>query len=107
MNENDYKSLILNAVDGWSKWEYDLEKEKIKEDQLMKLIYQYDDWTKNGWYDDTITEKKKAPKKPAETDEQKVVRILKGDFEKKFGMTFEKFIETYQRLLETSPEKLI
>lgn len=45
--------------------------------------------------------------KKTESDEDKVVRILKGDFEKKFGMSFEKFIEVYNKLLDDSPEKLI
>lgn len=42
-----------------------------------------------------------------ETDEDKVVRILKGDFENKFGMTYEKFIEMYNEILKKNPEKLI
>lgn len=44
---------------------------------------------------------------PVETEDQKVIRILKGDFEKKFGMTFERFVEVRERLIETHPEKLI
>lgn len=42
-----------------------------------------------------------------ETDEEKVVRILKGDFEKKFGMTYEKFKNVYDIILRDNPEKLI
>ena len=47
-------------------------------------------------------------KKPTlETDEEKVIRILKKDFEAKHGMTFDKFVEVYQKILSESPEKLI
>jgi len=42
-----------------------------------------------------------------ETEEDKVIKILKGGFEKKFNMSFEKFIEIYNNILENSPEKLI
>ena len=49
----------------------------------------------------------KYQKPTLETDEEKVIRILKKDFEVKHGMTFDKFIETYQKILEESPEKLI
>lgn len=49
----------------------------------------------------------KYNKPTLETDEEKVIRILKKDFEEKHGMTFDKFIETYQKILEESPEKLI
>jgi hypothetical protein len=43
----------------------------------------------------------------AETPHDKVIRLLKGDFEKTHGITFEKFIETYNDILENNPEKLI
>ena len=42
-----------------------------------------------------------------ETDEEKVIRILKGDFEETFGMSFDKFIDIYNNLLENNPDKLI
>lgn len=41
------------------------------------------------------------------TDEEKVLKILKGGFEKEFGMTYEKFKEIYETILEENPEKLI
>ncbi len=109
MNDNDYYKALLNINYKdylASKWEWDTESSFKKED-LMKIIYDYSDLTKgeDEWGEDSYTLKKKAA--PKETDDQKVIRILKGDFEKKFGMTFEKFIETYHGLLETSPEKLI
>lgn len=109
MNDNDYYKALLsiNSKDYLtSKWEWDTDSTFKKED-LMKIIYDYSDWTKgeDEWGEDSYTRRKKVV--PKETDDQKVIRILKGDFEKKFGMTFEKFIETYHRLLETSPEKLI
>lgn len=42
-----------------------------------------------------------------ETKEQKVVRLLKGDFEKYTGMSYEEFDEIHKRLIENYPEKLI
>lgn len=42
-----------------------------------------------------------------ETDEEKVIRLMKGGFEKHHGITFERFIEIYHCILEKSPEKLI
>ena len=45
--------------------------------------------------------------KPIETEEEKVIKLLKGDFEKKTGITFERFIEVYNSILENNPEKLI
>ncbi len=54
-----------------------------------------------------IDELEKYMKPKIETEHEKVVRILKGDFEKKFGMTFERFIEVYHDMMEQHPEKLI
>lgn len=45
--------------------------------------------------------------KPPETEHEKVVRILKGDFEKKFGMSYDRFVEIYNEILKNDPEKLI
>ena len=42
-----------------------------------------------------------------ESDEEKVVRIIKGDFENIFGISLEKFNEVYQNILKNCPEKLI
>jgi len=42
-----------------------------------------------------------------ENPHDKVVRILKGDFEKKFGMSFDEFNKIYNEILKTCPEKLI
>ncbi len=42
-----------------------------------------------------------------ETEHDTVVRILKGDFEKKFGMTYDRFVELYNDILKNNPEKLI
>lgn len=55
----------------------------------------------------TDKEFSKALRQPVETDADKVVRILKHDFEKKHGMTFDKFIEVYNDLLKNNPERLI
>lgn len=43
----------------------------------------------------------------SETLEEKTIRILRGDFEKHFGIPFETFIEVYNTILEECPEKLI
>ena len=45
--------------------------------------------------------------KKQKTKEEIVLKLLKGDFEKNNGITFEDFIETYNKILENSPEKLI
>ena len=42
-----------------------------------------------------------------ETKEQKVVRLLKGDFEKYTGMSYAEFEEIKKNLIENHPEKLI
>lgn len=42
-----------------------------------------------------------------ESDEEKVLRIIKGDFENIFGISLEKFNEVYQNILKNCPEKLI
>ena len=42
-----------------------------------------------------------------ETKESIVIRLLKGDFEKSHGITFDEFIKIYNVILENSPEKLI
>ena len=44
---------------------------------------------------------------PEKTPEEKVIDIIKGGFEKKFGMTIQQFQEIYDDLVETSPEKLV
>ena len=44
---------------------------------------------------------------PEKTPEEKVIDIVKGGFEKKFGMTIQEFQEIYDELVENSPEKLI
>lgn len=41
------------------------------------------------------------------SDEDKVIGIVKGGFEKHFGMTMERFNEIYESIMETNPEKLI
>jgi hypothetical protein len=42
-----------------------------------------------------------------ESDEEKVLRIIKGDFENIFGISLEKFNEVYHNILKNCPEKLI
>ena len=41
------------------------------------------------------------------TTEEIVIKLLKGDFEEKCGLSFDEFMETYKNLLEKHPEKLI
>jgi hypothetical protein len=45
--------------------------------------------------------------KPEPTIEDRVVDIVKGGFEDKFGMTIQEFQEVYEKLVEESPERLI
>ncbi len=42
-----------------------------------------------------------------ETDEELVIRMLKGGFEKHMGMSYQKFATIHKQLLENHPEKLI
>lgn len=46
-------------------------------------------------------------KAPEPTIEDKVVDIVKGGFEEKFGITIQEFQEVYERLVETDPQRLI
>ena len=50
---------------------------------------------------------KKSISMPQESDQDKVVKLLKGGFEKIHGITFERFMEVYYEIVETCPEKLI
>lgn len=49
----------------------------------------------------------KLGSEPELNEHDKVVKILKGDFEKKFGMTYDRFVEIYNEILKNNPEKLI
>jgi hypothetical protein len=49
----------------------------------------------------------KYNKKPIETDEEIVIRMLRGDFEKTVGISFGRFFELYRNIVENKPEKLI
>jgi len=42
-----------------------------------------------------------------ETKEEKVVRLLKGDFERLCGISFDDFLITYHHIVKNNPEKLI
>ncbi len=42
-----------------------------------------------------------------ETDEQKVIRLMKGGFEATIGMTFERYCEIRKDIIKNHPEKLI
>lgn len=52
-------------------------------------------------------EKLMGIKRAVETDEQRVIRLMKGGFEATVGMTFEKYCEIRKNLIENYPEKLI
>ena len=42
-----------------------------------------------------------------EFKKDKVKRLLKGEFERIHGMSFDEFISIYNHILETSPEEFI
>lgn len=42
-----------------------------------------------------------------ETQKEKVIRILKQDFEENNGISFEEFMSTYNDIIENEPELLI
>jgi hypothetical protein len=46
-------------------------------------------------------------KPKVETDEAKVIRLVKGDFEKQIGMSFDRFQEILKTIITENPEKLI
>lgn len=46
-------------------------------------------------------------KPKVETDEAKVIRLVKGDFEKQIGMSFDRFQEILKTIISVNPEKLI
>ena len=98
MNENNWLDMIVKT----RVWD------KIVKDNSTWYV-DYDDYTKDYEFQKEylLDFEEKAKSVAVETDEQKVIRILKGDFEKKFGMTFEKFIEVRESILEHNPEKLI
>lgn len=98
MNEKNWLDMIVKT----RIWD------KVVKDNSTWYV-DYDDYTKDYEFQKEYMcdFEEKAKSAPVETDEQKVIRILKGDFEKKFGMTFEKFIEVRETILEHNPEKLI
>ena len=89
--KNDWSDLIK------------LMKDSYTIDMLEKRVL--NTW-ENDWTDEKIEDKFKHIL-GKESEEDKVARILKGDFEKQFGITFEKFIEVYNYIVENNPEKLI
>jgi hypothetical protein len=46
-------------------------------------------------------------KRVKETDEEIVIRMLRGDFEQVVGVPYDKFCEIHKTLVENNPEKLI
>lgn len=45
--------------------------------------------------------------KSTESEQDFVIRMMKGDFENHMGMSFERFCQIYKKTLEDEPEKLI
>jgi len=43
----------------------------------------------------------------SENEKKYVIELLKGGFEEKCGISFDRFINIYNEILETNPEKLI
>lgn len=42
-----------------------------------------------------------------ETDEERIIRIVKRDFEETFGISYDVFKAGYDKIVKESPEKLI
>lgn len=57
--------------------------------------------------DSKLTYKQKYRLFSEETMEEKVIRILKHDFEKSHGISFDVFMSVYTEIVEKHPEKLI
>ena len=55
----------------------------------------------------TFQKKEVKPEVVKETSEEKVIRFLKGDFEKQIGMSFDEFTKIRNEIIEKCPEKLI
>ena len=94
-------------------------KKKSKQIPNDDYLIPRDDWYQRE-YPTTLEQERRAyfsknfkkhcktkPFRRIESKEKIVIRLLKGDFETKTGITFEDFIETYNKILEYSPEKLI
>jgi hypothetical protein len=97
---------------------------KIKSFKDDLKIVDYESILDDGWRSDDMVAKlteQMARKISKEIDDQimsnlvssvmpvedRVAKILNVDFEKEFGISFEKFVEVYNKILETNPEKLI
>lgn len=42
-----------------------------------------------------------------ESEQDLVVRMIKGDFEKLVGMSFDRFYALYKQTIETNPERFV
>ena len=62
-----------------------------------------------GWGDSFELFKIPQPKRKVveKTDKDIVEEIINGGMEKKFDITFDKFLEVYQQMLDENPEKFI
>ncbi len=95
----------------------DYEKEYELSDMDMEIITdileeesdEYDDYDCNKEYydEDEDCEDYDEEPVPKPTTEEKVIDLLKGGFEKRCGLSLDEFMETYHKLLEHSPERLI
>lgn len=91
--ERYYKDQIYKEMMRAKMAEHKLQESLIAESQISKRIEQ-----------NIINALNTAPK---ETTQETVIRMLKGDFQKVVGVSFEDFIEAYHSLIENNPEKLI
>ena len=83
MNNVTYIDMLVDDISGDLWWESNQLKKYIEIDKQFIVPVKY------------------------ESDEEKVVRIIKGDFENIFGISLEKFNEEYHNILKNCPEKLI
>lgn len=70
---------------------------RVYSPELQKQIMDYLEKSSNEYY---------MPPKPP-TIEERVIDIVKGGFEKKFGITIQEFQEVYDKLVEDEPDRLI
>ena len=91
---------------GWSNSYVNRNGRVYKDDitkEIMKFLQESD---KSKYYQQYNAVWEFEPE-PEPTIEDKVVDIVKGGFEEKFGMTIQEFQEVYEQIVETDPERLI
>ena len=91
--ERYYKDQIYKEMMRAKMAEQQLQSALMVESQIIKSV--------NGVLGNTLITL------PKETTQETVIRMLKGDFQKVVGVSFEDFMEAYHSLIENNPEKLI